>query len=675
MATVAQDILPSNKDNIEALCAQVHTLLLERDISEAFAQANQLCQQYPQSPAALTALASCHYGIENYHEVLGYTIRVLSMDPQNGLAYQLHGHVHFNFGLWSLAETAYINAVGINPHLAESWHKLSVVSAKLGKSQAALEALLKFRVLNGHPASLQAIENALLAGNLSEAAVLCNSLLRENPQHADAKRLLACAHYRQGNLAYATGILRQLLSDNENDYKARFDYIRVLNLSYQIQDAYAQAKILNELRPDERHTQSIFADQCTTLGLHDEALALYDKILAKQSNLPFIHLQRGNTLKALGKPDEANLAYRQAYTHKSDYGDAYWSLANMKTYSFTDEEISSMKSAESSEATHLQDRIHLCFALGKAFEDKKDFDQSFSFYNKGNTLKRSISSYSIDHNRLETENKAQRFSTDFFTRFEDAGHKSDAPIFIVGLPRSGSTLLEQILASHSQVESTFELFNITSIAADIEKRGLLKGNGEIDSETLKILHEYGEKYLEDTKAYRTNKPYFIDKLPNNFQHIGIIQLILPNAKIIDARRHPLSCCFSGFKQLFAPGFQEFSYGLEEISHYYKDYIHLMDHWDVALENKVLRVHYEDVVRDTESQIRRMLDYCGLPFEESCLGFHTSSRAVRTPSAEQVRQPIFSSGMDQWKNYDAFLGPARDALSDIVKSYEKVCKLS
>jgi hypothetical protein len=330
-----------------------------------------------------------------------------------------------------------------------------------------------------------------------------------------------------------------------------------------------------------------------------------------------------------------------------------------------------MESQEQNPGVSHMARIYLDFALGKAYEDMDDYDKAFSYYERGNSFKRSQSRYVSEDLTAEFKAQAEVFSQSFVQIHTDSGFDAPDPLFIVGLPRSGSTLLEQILASHSKVDGTMELPNILSLAQKLRRGDKMSGTSHypsmlktIDAESLR---SFGEAYINDTRVHRGQAPFFIDKMPNNFRHIGLINLILPNAKIIDARRHPMGCCFSAFKQLFHEG-QEFSYGLKEVGTYYKDYVDLMDHWDEVLPGKVLRVQYEEVVADLETQVRRILDYCELDFEESCVSFYQTDRAVRTPSSEQVRQPIYKSGVEQWKNFEGNLDPLKQALEPVLKRY-------
>jgi tetratricopeptide (TPR) repeat protein len=384
-----------------------------------------------------------------------------------------------------------------------------------------------------------------------------------------------------------------------------------------------------------------------------------------------LHLSLAHSLKTQGRQEEAIAAYRAAIAARPAFGDAYWSLANLKTYRFTDDELAGMRAAETAPATPLVDRYHLCFALGKALEDRGEHDASWRCYQQGNALKRSESRYRPEI--IETNARKQRevCTREFFVQRAGVGAPDADPIFIVGLPRSGSTLLEQILASHSQVEGTQELADIPRLVLELQGREPDFDDPRYPAALADLTPEdfraMGDRYLRDTRSYRGNAPYFIDKMPNNFRHLGLIHLMLPNAKIIDARREPMACCFSNLKQLFASG-QEFTYSIEDIARYYRSYLELMQHWDAVLPGRVLRVYHEDVVDDLEGNVRRLLDFCGLGFEPSCLEFHKTARSVRTASSEQVRRPIFRDGVDQWTKYEAYLEPLRTSLGDALQRY-------
>jgi tetratricopeptide (TPR) repeat protein len=404
------------------------------------------------------------------------------------------------------------------------------------------------------------------------------------------------------------------------------------------------------------------------LGRVEEAIDLYEKNLPRTANKPGVEVMLGHAYKAKGDLERAVGSYRSACQMKPDYGDAFWSLANTKTYRFADDELDGMERIEADALTSIDDRVHLCFAIGKAYEDRAEYERSFNYYSQGNQLKMGRSGYDPDNTSRLIQDQIDSCTAELFDKRGQLGDESRDPVFIVGLPRAGSTLLEQILASHSMVDGTMELHEILGLAQRLRGRSAADASNypqnlwDLDDS---YFARFGAKFIDDTRVYRGSAPMFIDKMPNNFMHIGLIRLILPNAKIIDARRHPMACCFSGFKQLFGEG-QDFSYGLGAIGQYYSDYVRLMDHWDKVLPGFVLRVTHEDVVDDLETQVRRILDFCGLPFEEACLEFHKTERSIKTPSSEQVRQPIYRSGLDYWRNYEQWLGPLKNALGDDIR---------
>ena len=406
-------------------------------------------------------------------------------------------------------------------------------------------------------------------------------------------------------------------------------------------------------------------------GDFEPALKIYEDILSKKPEQGKLQLSYGHTLKTVGRIDDAIKAYRTCIEVNSNIGEPYWSLANLKTFHFGDEDLENMLKQVIPEGGDPDDQGHLAFAIGKAYEDRKDFDKSFEFYQRGNAIRRLHHRYDPKINIYDTVRQVKFFDHAFFTKRKGQGCQASDPIFIVGLPRAGSTLLEQILASHSQVEGTSELTDIIALTRKVGDKKNIRAVSKYPEILFDMIEEdfkeLGESYIETTRVQRSKTPYFIDKMPNNFKHIGLIHSVLPNAKIIDARRHPMGGCFSGFKQLFANG-QSFSYSLSDIGLYYRDYIKLMDHWDEVLPGRVHKVQYEEMVSDTENQIRMLLEYCGLEFEEACLRFYETDRAIRTPSSEQVRQPIYTKGVEQWRNYEAHLDPLKEALGPLLDRY-------
>jgi tetratricopeptide (TPR) repeat protein len=424
--------------------------------------------------------------------------------------------------------------------------------------------------------------------------------------------------------------------------------------------------------PSYRSTKAAILGQ---IGEYEQAIAIYRELLAEYPRLPKAWMSFGHALKSAGHSEECIAAYRRSAELAPQFGEAWWSLANLKTFRFEPADLATMRvQLERPELTD-HDRLHFHFAIGKALEDAGEWEDSFRHYAEGNRLRKSLIRYDADENTAALRRSKALFTRRFFEERAGFGDPRPDPIFIVGLPRAGSTLLEQILASHSQVEGTMELPDVIGFARELGGRRnrsqeskypeILATMGAADMAAL------GARYLQQTRVQRkTGAPFFIDKMPNNFAHVGLIQLMLPNAKIVDARRHPLACCFSSFKQHFALG-QHFTFDLADIGRYYRDYVELMAHFDAVLPGRVHRVLYERMVEDTEGEVRRLLGYCGLPFEEGCLRFYENERAVRTASSEQVRRPIYREGMDHWRHFEPWLGPLKDALGPVLDAWPAV----
>ncbi len=586
-------------------------------------------------------------------------------DENNGhaRAWQERGHVCVAQGWLEEAVAAYARAVERNPALPASWRALAELHARKGDREAAGRARERLESLRRLPPELVHVIDLTHEGKLYKAEQLCRKFLQTHRHHVEAMRLLAEIGTKLKIYDDAEFLLESCVEFAPDHVQARLDYTNLLIRKTKFEKANEQAMELLKLQPGNRSFRTTLATTLVGLGRFDEGIALYREILDADPARSQLHLLTGHAQKTVGALDDAVESYRRAYRHRPDFGDAFWSLANTKTYRFSDEELRHIRRFEQAPGIAAEDRIHLCFAAGKALEDRGEFDASFEYYERGNALKMTETRYKAEVNERRARAQVETCAKDLFEGRPGVGSKHRDPIFIVGLPRAGSTLLEQILASHSLVDGTMELHNILALAQRLRGR-----QAERDSRYPGILHEldddyfrrFGEQYIEQTRAYRGAAPFFIDKMPNNFMHVGLIRLILPNAKVIDARRSPMACCFSCFKQLFGEG-QEFTYGLPEVGRYYRTYARVMDHWDEVLPGFVLRVMHEDVVDDLETQVRRMLDFCGLPFEENCIRFHQTERSIRTPSSEQVRQPIFREGLDRWRRFEAHLGPLREAL--------------
>jgi len=524
----------------------------------------------------------------------------------------------------------------------------------------------------GHPELIEAASH-LLAGAFGKAEPLCRVVLKRDPLDVNAMRLLAEIGIEVGRLEDAEALLARALELTPSFRLARFSYANVLGRRGKFQAALTELDALLEVDPDQPGYLILKANTLVRIGDHESAIAIYRNVLARVPATAGVQMSLGHSLKTVGHQDEAIAAYNIARSLRDDLGDAYWSLANLKTFRFSDDDLDTMRTVAERETISREDYFHLAFALGKALEDRGKFEEAFTWYRRGNAIKRRLVTYSADDNHSDMTRISAYFSKDVFETRRNAGCPDRAPIFIVGLPRAGSTLLEQILASHSAVEGTQELPDIISMARRIadKKRTDDPSNypGGLTQLSDADLTALGEEYIERTRIHRSGAPFFIDKMPNNFAHIGLIRLILPKATIIDARRHPLACCFSGYKQLFAKG-QNFTYNLTDIGRYYADYVTLMRHWHDVLPGHVLHVQYEDMVADTEAQVRRLLDHCGLPFEDNCLRFYENKRAVKTASSEQVRQPIFTSGLDQWEHFEPWLNSLKVVLGETLATYKQ-----
>lgn len=626
---------------------------------------------HPGSTDALYMAAVCYRYKKDYAPAQTLLTRLLTIDPNNGRAHQEQGHLLMAGNQPEAAASAFMRACKINPALIASWQAQANIYGALGNQPAADQAKAQLARLQNTPKHLLAATDLIAQGKLVKAENLCRQFLLKNPSHVEGMRLLADIGQQLGALDEAEFLLESAAGFEPDNQQVRIDYIGVLRKRQRFAQALDEAKKLLEQAPQNPQFQSIVAIELMQTGDYDGALRYFDQVLARLPNDPITLTSKGHALKTQGGYQQAVEAYRAALSARPQHGEAYYSLANLKTYQFSDDEIARMHEQEAGTDHTLMERIYLYFALGKAYEDTGEFGKSFDYYQRGNNLKSNSSGYDAD--KMTTELMAQRdvCTADFFAARQEYGTPAADPIFILGLPRAGSTMLEQILSSHSQVDGTLELPNILSMAQKLRRQGEQDG-GKTYPEILEQLsaedfQKLGEQFIADTRIHRKGAVFFIDKMPNNFRHIGLIKLILPNAKIIDARRHPMACCFSAYKQLFAEG-QEFSYSLNNMGQYYIDYVTLMKHWDDVLPGHILRVHYEHVVEDLEGQVRRVLDFCGLPFESACLSFHETERAVRTASSEQVRQPIYKTGLEQWQNYSANLTGLEHQLAEIIDRY-------
>ena len=663
----------ANNDDLELqeAIASTQQQLQAGRLKEAADNAQQILEKAPQNIDALYLLSVSQRYLKQHTQALKTLAKLIEEHPTYGRAYQEKGHnlKYINANQEALEASGL--AVKYNPALQASWRELIRLFQLSNNDSGVKLAESEFKRLAELPKELVSVSSLIYEKKLFQAEQVCREFLKNNKKHVEGMRLLAELGVKQFVYDDAEFLLENCVKFEPDYWPARHDYVNILNKRQKYQQALEQASYLCNKFPDNVAFEVSLASQNVALGNHEAALESYGKIINKNPQLEMPRLMSGHALKTIGRVTEGIAAYQGAYQARPDFGDAYWSLANLKTYHFSDDEINQMEIQLHSKSTDLVDKYHFCFALGKAFEDRGDFERSFHFYEHGNQLKKSQLRYKSEFTDTAMQRQKEFCDQDFFSKRQGYGIKDETPIFIVGLPRAGSTLLEQILSSHSYVDGTMELPNVIALAHKLSGRR----NQNEESRYPQILsdlsnenfQQYASEFIRDTQCYRKGAPYFIDKMPNNFRHIGLIHCMFPNAKIIDARRHPMACCFSGFKQLFADG-QEFTFSLEDIANYYKGYVDLMNHWDTVLPGKILRVHYEHVVDDLENQVRRILEYCGLPFEEACLNFHKTERSIRTPSSEQVRQPIYKGGLDQWRNFEPYLGVLKDHLGDIANHY-------
>ena len=593
--------------------------------------------------------------------------------PDFGRGFQELGLCELALKQEPAAISAFEQAVEVDGSLIDSWRFLATAYRRKGDSRAE-QAAMQVEFLASLPQELRTVISYLAANRLGDAERLCRYFMQQNKTHVEGMRLMAEIATRTGVFDDAEFLLETVMELAPDHLEAEIQLAHVLLRRQRFHKAHKRVKAIYERNKNpSSQVQALYASVCFGVGENDEAVKTYQEMIRVSPNDPQLRVSLAHIYNATGESPKAVDLFKQAYGLKPDFGDAFWSLANTKSYRFTGAELAAMTERVNAPSTPQIDKTQMQFALGKAYEDSKDYDTAFSHYQAGNTLKRETSNHSKEQLDIRISTQLDVCTAELFERLKGVGHDAPDPIFILGLPRAGSTLLEQILASHSKVDGTMELHDILDLAKRLRGRDKASDPSPRYPRILEELpterfEQFGQQFIEDTRAYRGTAPYFIDKMPNNFFHIGLIKLILPNAKVIDARRHPMACCFSGYKQLFGEG-QEFSYGLEEIGNYYRQYVDLMNHWDEVLPGFVLRVQHEDVIADLEGQVRRLLDFCGLEFEESCVEFHKTKRTVRTPSAEQVRQPINKSGVDQWCNFESHLDPLKHALGpEILEAY-------
>jgi predicted Zn-dependent protease len=635
-------------------------------------QATEILKVVPEHPEALRLLAAARAAQDDTRGAIEILLPLTRRQPSWSLAHFDLGQALGAAGRVPEAIDALRKAAALKPDLPQVWRALGDGLSGAGDRIGASEAYTQHVRHATHDPQLLAAAAALAENRLPEAEALLRAHLGQVPTDVAALRMSAEVAARLGRNDDARHRLERCLALAPGFDAARFNYALVLHRSNQPEQALAEIEALLCGNADHAGYLNLKAAVLCRVGDYEPAIQIYGDLLARDARHPRVWMSYGHALKTAGRAERAIEAYRRGLALEPSCGEIWWSLANLKTFRFSGDDLATMRQQFARSNLGDDDRLHLAFAIGKALEDAGEYEPSFRHYAQGNAIRHGQLRYSAEDTSARVRHIRQRYTREFFDARASAGSGARDPIFIVGLPRSGSTLIEQILSSHSQVEGTMELPEITSITRVLRERGDADSTAPyhdvLAGMDAKALRELGERYLAHTRIQRkSSAPLFIDKMPNNFMHVGLIHLMLPNARIIDARRHPLACCFSGFKQHFARG-QSFSYSLEDIGRYYRDYVSLMAHFDAVLPGRIHRVIYERMVEDTEGEIRRLLDYCGLPFEASCLQFFKNARPVRTASSEQVRQPIYREGVDHWRHYAPWLAPLEEVLGPVLGSY-------
>jgi tetratricopeptide (TPR) repeat protein len=661
---------------LEQEILRLQELTRTRHCVAALAGIDPLLARHPEDRDLLYLAAMNLRYLNRVPDALELLRRLEQHHPRYSRLYQERGHCYVALRDAARAIEAFRRGVDINQALPDSWQMLQGLYHVTGDQHSAATAAEHIAVLKKLPLPIIQAGSMFSDGEWTAAESIVRAYLLQHGHHVEALRLLARIGIQRDVLDDAERLLESVLKLAPDYGAARADYAGVLNKRQKYLQARREMDTLLQVEPGNRDYLKLYAAACVGLGDCAPIIRLYRQMLAEGAAIGTetadLHLWLADLLKTVGRQPEAIQEYHAAIAALPESGGAWWSLANLKTYRFADDEIARMRTVEAAPATSLVARYHLCFALGKALEDQGRYEESWRFYERGNALKhaeiRHLPRLAEAHTRLSKH----VCTKEFFAARQKWGVTDPDPIFILGLPRSGSTLIEQILASHPQVEGTQELADVQRIVMELRGRGTDLDNprypGVLTELTAEEFMRLGERFLAETRVYRqTGRPFFIDKMPNNFRDIGLIHLMLPNAKIIDVRREPMACCFGNLKQLFSSG-QEFSYSINDIARYYRTYLELMRHWNVALPGRILTMHHEDLVDDLEGSVRRVLDFCGLPFEPACLEFHKTPRNVRTASSEQVRQPISREGVDRWRNYEPWLASLRTALGDAVTSY-------
>ena len=651
----------SNKNSLEIAYQNARDLIHKKEYLQAVSQLNEILRIFPNELNSIYLLIDCFIKINKPLEALEYTHKALSFKSDDKKLLLLE--IRLNEFLERDSEAIVLLKTFISKYSDFSALKqLSNLLVKQDKTDEADEIVKQFFENNEDYGLLYKGVRHLHASRYRKAEDAFKKLLIEDENNIDALRFMGILAFKSGNHDIAEAMFTKALRLDPTYSLVWANLAQVYSVTGQLDKAKKSFKNILNMEPRNGLIWAEYGTVLTKLANYEESKNAYLKALNFKSDSPRVHLSLGHVYKTMGEIENSIDSYKNSIIQNKLSGEAYWSLANLKTYSFSENEIKVMEETLKEDMSDIE-RSQIHFALGKAYEVKKDFDNSFNNYFKGNEVKKGLIKYSSDDTTDNTKRILDFFNLETIRDFSKSSTVDQDPIFILGMPRSGSTLVDQIISSHSKVDGTQELPNIIKIASELNSNNqntypeILK---ELDESKLS---EMGNNYLSETTWARKNAPFFIDKMPNNFIHIGLIKTILPNAKIIDTRRDPMDTCFSCYKQFFARG-QLFTYSLEDLGNYYTDYIKAMNHWHNVYGKDIFTVHYDNVINKTEETIRELIDYCNLPFEKECLEFYKSSRPVKTPSAEQVRQPIYKSGLNYWKNYEKHLVPLKKIIDEI-----------
>ena len=651
----------NNKNSLEIAYQNARDLIHKKEYLQAISQLNEIIKVFPNELNSIYLLIDCFIKINKPIEALEYTRKALSFKNDDKKLLLLE--IRLNEFLERDSEAIFLLKAFINKFSDfKALKQLTNLLVKQDKADEADDVVKKFFENNEDYGLLYKGVRHLHASRYRKAEDAFKKVLIEDENNIDALRFMGILAFKSGNHDIAEAMLTKALKLDPTYSLVWANLAQVFSVTGQLDKAKKSFKNILNMEPKNGLIWAEYGTVLTKLANYQEGKDAYLKALEFKPNSPRVHLSLGHVYKTMGEIDNSISSYKNTIFQNNLSGEAYWSLANLKTYSFSDNEIRDMEETLNGDMTDIE-RSQMHFALGKAYEVMKDYDKSFKNYFKGNKVKKGLIKYSSDDTTQNTKKILEFFNQENIKNLSKSSTNDQDPIFVLGMPRSGSTLVDQIISSHSKVDGTQELPNIIKIAAELnadEQSNYPEVLKELDDMQLSDL---GKNYILETAWARDRAPFFIDKMPNNFIHIGLIKTILPNAKIIDTRRDPMDTCFSCFKQFFARG-QLFTYSLEDLGNYYSDYIRAMNHWHNIYGKDILTVHYDNVINKTEETIRELIDYCNLPFEQECLEFYKSSRPVKTPSAEQVRQPIYKSGLNYWKNYENHLSPLKKIIDEI-----------